>query len=64
MHLNRKSNGLLFKSFDKFVKAFWVPHEKVVYKDNISGLADMPDVNKLKQLRVNNPKTIASLSRN
>ena len=58
LHLNRKGTGLLCKNFTKCVEAFCVPHEKVVYKDDISDLANKSNIDKLKKLQINNPQNI------
>ena len=58
LYLNRKGTGLLCTNFVNCVKTFWVPRERVVYKGNISDLADKSNIGKLKELRLNNPKNI------
>ena len=47
---------MLCKNFAKCGKAFWVPHGKVVYKDDISDLANQSNIDNLKELRLNKPK--------
>ena len=58
LYVNRKGTGLLCKNFVNCVKAFWVPHERLVYKIDISDLANKSNIDKLKELRLNNPKNM------
>ena len=64
LHLNRKGTDLLCKNFGKSVKVSWAAHDKVVYRKDISGLSSTSDIDKLKEIWVNNQKIFFYLFKN